>query len=70
MVNCLHTLLFLCASSHKVPIIIAADDFFYILLFSKKIRLDVSCESSDDSQKMPCFFSLKNNDKKIECRLL
>ena len=61
---------------HKVPSKIAADDtfiFFYFYLL-KKIRLDVSCESSVRQRihkKYQVLFSLKNDEKGIyECRLL
>ena len=51
----------------KAPSKVAADDtyFFYFYLL-KKIRLDVSCESSARQRiymKYQVFFSLKNNEK-------
>ena len=51
----------------KVPSRIAADDTFIFLLYClKKIRLDVSCESSARQRihmKYQALFSLKNNEK-------
>ena len=59
----------------KAPSKIAADDtfiFFYFYLL-KKIRLDVSCESSARQRihmKSQALFSSKDKSKRLKCRLL
>ena len=57
-----------------MPITAAADDnfFYFLIFFSEKTSLDISCESSAwlmIHMKCQDFFFLKNK-KKIECRLL
>ena len=58
----------------KAPITTAADDIhIYLLLFSEKIILDVSSESSARQRihmKNQALFSLKDKSKKLKCRLL
>ena len=58
--------------THKVLITTAADDILNFYAFSEKIRLEISCESSEQTIHMKCqvLFSLKKKKKKIECRLL
>ena len=55
----------------KVPVMTAADDSleYFSRCFSKKIRLDISCESSARQRthiKHPALFSLKDKSKKIK----
>ena len=58
----------------KAPITTAADNIHkYFLLFSEKIRLDVSSESSARQRihmKNQVLFSSKDKSKKLKCRLL
>ena len=58
----------------KAPITNAADDIHkYFSLFSEKIRLDVSKESSARQRtymKNQALFSSKDKSKKLKCRLL
>ena len=65
----------LCVLTLKAPITTAADNslknFFYFSL--KKIRLDISCESSVRQRiyiHHQALFSLKAKSKKTKCRLL
>ena len=58
----------------KAPITTAEDDIlkYIFIIFSKKISLDISCESSAKQtihMKYQNLFSVKKK-KKIECRLL
>ena len=59
-----------------MPITTAADDilkYFFIVIFSEKIRLTVSRESSARQRihmKNQALFSLKDKSKKLKCRLL
>ena len=59
----------------KAAIMSAADKihkYFYIV-FQKKIRLDISCESSAKQRihmKHQALFSSKDKSKNIKCRLL
>ena len=57
----------------KAPVTTAADDI--LILFLKKIRLNISCESSDQTDNLHEMSDLivsekKNNVKELECRLL
>ena len=59
----------------KGPITTAADDSheYFFIVFSEKIRLDVSSESSDRQRihmKNKALFSSNNKSKKLKCRLL
>ena len=60
----------------KASVTTAADDIHkYFSLFSKKIRLDVSSESSVTRQRIymkknQALFSSKDRSKKLRCRLL
>ena len=57
----------------KAPITTAADDIYTFSLFSEKIRLDVSSESSARQRinmKHQPYFLRKIKVKKIKCRLL
>ena len=60
--------------SLKAPITTAADDNLeYFSLFSEKIRLDVSSETSARQRirmKNQALFSSKDKNKKLKCRLL
>ena len=55
----------------KTSITTAADDIhkYIFIVFSEKIRLDVSSESSD-SLKNQALFSSKEKSKKLKCRIL
>ena len=62
-------------STLKGPITTAADDIHksFFIVFSEKIRLDVSRESSARQRihmKNQALFSLKDKSKKLNCRLL
>ena len=53
----------------------AADDIheYFFIVFSVKIRLDVSCESSARQRihmKNQALFSSKDKRKRLKCRLL
>ena len=53
----------------------AADDIhkYFFIVFSEKIRLNVSCESSARQRihlKNQALFSMKDKIKKLKCRLL
>ena len=59
----------------KVPITTAADDIhkYFFIVFQRKIRLDVSSESSARQRihmKNQALFSSKDKSKKLKCRLL
>ena len=59
----------------KAPNTTAADDIhkYFFILFSEKIRLDVSSESSAGQRihmKNQALFSWKDKIKKLKCRLL
>ena len=59
----------------KVPITTVADDIhkYFFIVFSEKIRLDVSSESSARQRihlKHQALFSSKDKSKKLKCRLL
>ena len=59
----------------KAPITTAADDIhkYFFIVFSEKIRLDVSGESSARQRihlKHQALFSSKDKSKKLKCRLL
>ena len=59
----------------KAPITTAADDIYKYLfiVFEKKIRLDISCESSARQRihmKHQALFPSKAKSRKIKCRLL
>ena len=59
----------------KAPITTAADDIhkYFFIVFSEKIRLDVSSESSARQRihmKNQALISLKDKIKKLKCRLL
>ena len=59
----------------KAPITTAADDIhkYLFIVFSEKIRLDVSSESSARQRvhlKHQALFYLKDKSKKLKCRLL
>ena len=58
----------------KAPITAAADDTHkYFFIVSKKIRLDVSSESSARHRihmKNQVLFSLKDKSKKLKCHML
>ena len=61
----------------KMPITTAADDihkhFFFFIVLSEKIRLDVSSESSVRQRihmKNQALFSSKDKNKKLKCLLL
>ena len=60
----------------KAPITTAADDihkYFFIVFFFRKIRLDVSSESSARQRihmKNQALFSTKDKSKKLKCRQL
>ena len=59
----------------KALITTAADDIhkYFFIVFSEKIRLDVSCESSARQRihsKHQVLFSSKDKSKKLKCRLL
>ena len=63
------------ASILKVPITTATDDVhkYFFHCFSKKIRPDVSCESSARQRihlEHQVLFSSKDKSKKLKCRLL
>ena len=58
-----------------LPITTAADDIhkYFFIIFSEKIRLDVSSESSARQGihiKIQALFSSKDKSKKLKCRLL
>ena len=59
----------------KAPVTTAADDIYeyFFIVFQKKIRLDISCESSAWQRfhmKHQALFPDKDKSKKIKCRLL
>ena len=59
----------------KAPITTAADDIqkYFFIVFSEKIRLDVSGESSAGQRihmKNQALFFSKDKSKKLKCRLL
>ena len=58
----------------KAPITTAAEDIhkFFFIVFQRKIRLDVLSESSRQRIRMKnrALFSLKDESKKLKCRLL
>ena len=59
----------------KAPITTAADDIhkYFFIVFSEKIRLGVSSESSARQRihmKIQALFCLKDKKKKLKCRLL
>ena len=59
----------------KAPITTAADDIhkYFFIVFSEKIRLDVSSESSARQRihlKNQAVFSSRDKSKKLKCRLL
>ena len=60
--------------SLKAPSMTAADDIhkYFFIVFLKKIRLDISCESSASRihMKYQVLFSSKDKSKKLKCRLL
>ena len=60
--------------TRKAPITTAADDIpkYFFIVFSKKIRLDVSSESSARQRIHLKYqaFSSKDKSKKLKCRLL
>ena len=62
-------------STFKAPITTAADDFqkYFFIVFSEKIRFDVSGESSARQRihmKNQALISSKDKSKKLRCRLL
>ena len=59
----------------KALITTAADDIpkYFFIVFSEKLRLDVSCESSARQRihmKHQALFFSKDKSKKLKCRLL
>ena len=57
----------------KAPITTTADDIYFFLVFSEKIRLDVSSESSARQRihmKNQALFPAIDKSKKLKCRLL
>ena len=59
----------------KMPITTAADDThkYFFIVFSEKIRLNVSSESSARQRihmKNQALFSSKDKGKKLKCRLM
>ena len=57
----------------KAPITTAANNKYFFIVFSEKIRLDVSSESSARQRihiKNQALVSLKGKSEKLKCRLL
>ena len=62
-------------STLKAPFTTAAHDIYeyFFIIFSEKIRLDISCESSARQRihmEHQATFPYKDKSKKIKCRLL